>query len=295
MVWCASASANCASRAKERDSTEEEEAADRSLSALERCGGSSASSAAGKSALQSTFRRAEDPPIPFSLFSLCSPLFSSLVAKHPRQPEPRAEAQEARRRGRLGTSPHALASGRLRSWAQSRLAISGAISAGGPHDVGGEARLGAIAVDDPNARRSSAALARLPGLLGDLDSRDGHACEIGRDQPEISRGRTCRPTDEPRARRFAPARRPSRTAREASSSHARTRPADSERHTTRRPAPSPAAARRRKIGRDQPEISRDWTSIACSSEKTAGASYGDRPTYRSWKESSARTLSEVGK
>mmetsp|Transcript_33091 Transcript_33091/g.104118 ORF Transcript_33091/g.104118 Transcript_33091/m.104118 type:complete len:305 (+) Transcript_33091:1006-1920(+) len=175
MVWCASASANCASRAKERDSTEEEEAADRSLSALERCGGSSASSAAGKSALQSTFRRAEDPPIPFSLFSLCSPLFSSLVAKHPRQPEPRAEAQEARRRGRLGTSPHALASGRLRSWAQSRLAISGAISAGGPHDVGGEARLGAIAVDDPNARRSSAALARLPGLLGDLDSRDGHA------------------------------------------------------------------------------------------------------------------------
>ena len=62
MVWCASASANCASRAKERDSTEEEEAADRSLSALERCGGSSASSAAGRSALQSTFRRAEGPP-----------------------------------------------------------------------------------------------------------------------------------------------------------------------------------------------------------------------------------------
>mmetsp|Transcript_33092 Transcript_33092/g.104125 ORF Transcript_33092/g.104125 Transcript_33092/m.104125 type:complete len:251 (+) Transcript_33092:1006-1758(+) len=59
MVWCASASANCASRAKERDSTEEEEAADRSLSALERCGGSSASSAAGKSALQSTMSAAK--------------------------------------------------------------------------------------------------------------------------------------------------------------------------------------------------------------------------------------------
>ena len=55
-------------------------------------------------------------------------------------------------------------------------------------------------------------------------------------------------------RRFAPARRPSRTARAASSSRARTRPADSERRTTRRPAPLPAAARRREIGRDQPEI-----------------------------------------
>mmetsp|Transcript_42076 Transcript_42076/g.138489 ORF Transcript_42076/g.138489 Transcript_42076/m.138489 type:complete len:217 (+) Transcript_42076:646-1296(+) len=59
-------------------------------------------------------------------------------------------------------------------WRQQRLLRGGQVRVA-KHDVGGEARLGAIAVDDPNARRSSAALARLPALLGDLDSRDGHA------------------------------------------------------------------------------------------------------------------------
>ena len=34
-----------------------------------------------------------------------------------------------------------------------------------------------------------------------------------------------------------------------------------------------------RLAETSPRSTRDWTSIACSSEKTAGASYGDRPTY----------------